>query len=94
MLTLHLKAALPLLSEGVTAPALSQVAMLLCVNFLPMKTPKKTPLSHTDVLETIVMIYRPEVSNSIHRVGSKRKEKNSYSVMSDNAFNKKMCVLR
>ena len=44
------------------------------------------------VLETIVMIFRPQkVSNSIHRVGNKRKERNSYTVMSDNAFNKR-CV--
>ena len=44
------------------------------------------------VLETIVMIFRPQkVSNSIHRVGNRRKERNSYTVMSDNAF-KKRCV--
>ena len=47
------------------------------------------------VLETIVMIFRPQkVSNSIHRVGNKRKERKSYTVMSDNASNKKMCALR
>ena len=43
------------------------------------------------VLEMIVMIFRPQVSNSIHRVGNKRKERNSYTVMSDDAFNKR-CV--
>ena len=35
----YLQVALPLLVEGVTAPAISQAAMPLCVNFPPMKTP-------------------------------------------------------
>ena len=44
------------------------------------------------VLETIVMIFRlQKVSNSIHRIGNKSKERNSYTVMSDNAINKR-CV--
>ena len=47
------------------------------------------------VLEPIVTIFRPQkVSTSIHRVGNKRKERHSYTVMSDNAVNKMMCVLR
>ena len=41
-----------------------------------------------------MMVFRPQVSNSIHRVGNKRKERNSYTVVSDSAFNKKICVLR
>ena len=41
------------------------------------------------LLETIVMIYSTQkVSSSIHSVGSKHKERNLYTVMSDNAFNK------
>ena len=44
---------------------------------------------HFVVLETIVMIYRTQkVSNSIHSVGNKHKERNLYTVMSNNALNK------
>ena len=39
-------------------------------------------LENVVVLETIVMIFRPQkVSNSIHCVGNKRKEGNSYTVI-------------
>ena len=41
------------------------------------------------VLEAIVMIYcTRKVSSSIHSVGNKHKERNLYTVMSDNALNK------
>ena len=41
-----------------------------------------------------MMMFRPqEISNSIHCVGSKRNERNSYALMSDNALNRKdMCL--
>ena len=40
------------------------------------------------MLETIVMIYSTQkVSSSIHSVGNKHKERNLYTVMSDNALN-------
>ena len=47
------------------------------------------------VLETIVMVFcLKKGSNSSNLVGNKFKERNSYTVMSDNAFNKKMRALR
>ena len=40
------------------------------------------------MLETVVMIYSTQkVSNSIHSVGNKHKERKLYTVMSDNTLN-------
>ena len=41
------------------------------------------------MLQTIVMIYSTQkVSSSIHSVGNKHKERNMYTVISDNVLNK------